>query len=182
MKKIILMSTILSSTLLFATPKTYVNMNHSWLNHSDNGTVSDFNPTGFKWTAGHIVKEFDFMRFGLEATAMLGLNNETKTTVSSSTTGTFSNATEIIDKLYNVNLKAMIPIKDKFSVNAYLGASRVKIHSTATNYGDNNGWDNGISYGAGLQYNILSDVSVHVDYMQYFKNLNAVELGLGFRF
>lgn len=176
------MSTILGSTLLLATPNTYVNMSNSWLNHSDNGTVDEFKPTGFKWTVGYVLKEFDHFNLAIESSAMLGVNNDTKVSVASSGTGTFTNAVETLDKLYNVNVKAIVPINDNFAVNVYLGASRVNILSTATNYGDNNSWDNGISYGAGLEYNLLSDVSVHVDYMQYFKNLNAVEVGLGFRF
>jgi len=182
MKKAILLSITVSSTLLWATPKTYMNMSYSWLTHSDNGTVSDFRPTGFKWTAGYIVKEFDTFNLAIEGSAMLGVNSETKATVASSGAGTFTNAIETVDRLYNLNLKATLPISSKISANGYFGTSRVKILSTATNYGDNNGWDNGISYGAGLQYNIFSDVAVHVDYMQYFKNLNAVEVGLGFRF
>lgn len=176
------MSTLLSSTLLLATPNSYVNMSNSWLSHSDNGTVSDFNPTGFKWTAGYVLKEFDHFNLAIEGSAMLGVNNDKKVTVASSGRGTFTNAIESIDKLYTVNVKAMVPLNDNFTLNAYLGASRVNILSTATNYGDNNSWDNAISYGAGLEYNLLSDVSVYVDYMQYFKNLNAVEVGLGFRF
>jgi opacity protein-like surface antigen len=88
----------------------------------------------------------------------------------------------MLEKLYNVNLKAMVPLVGNLSANAYLGASRAKMLSTATNYKSNNAWDNGISYGAGLEYNFLSDVSVHLNYMQYFKNLNGLEFGVGFQF
>lgn len=73
-------------------------------------------------------------------------------------------------------------VVDDLSASAYLGTSRAKMISTTTNYNSNNVYDNGITYGAGLEYNILCDVSIHLEYMHYFKNLNAVEFGLGFRF
>ena len=182
MKKTLLISLALSSAVLATSPKVYVNMSQSLLTHADNGTVSDFELTGFKWSAGYVVKEFDKLSIALEGSAMLGVTNDTKASVKSSSTGTFSNATETLERLYNVNLKVMVPLGGNVSANAYLGASRAKMLSTAINYKSNNDWDNGITYGAGVQYNILSDVSVHLDYMQYFKNLHAVEFGLGFRF
>ena len=182
MQKIILISLVLSSALLATEPKVYVNMSQSLLTHSDNGTVSDFELTGFKWTAGYVVQEFGSVEIALEGSAMLGVNNDSKASVTSASRGTFSNAQEILEKLYNVNLKMMIPIVQNLSVNTYLGASRAKVLSTATNYKSNKAWYNGISYGAGLEYNVLPDVSVHLNYMQYFKNLNGVEFGLGFQF
>jgi hypothetical protein len=113
----------------------------------------------------------------------LGVNNDTKTLVNTSTLGTFSNAQTSLNKLYNLNLKAIIPIVNNLNFNMYLGGSRSKMLSTAVDYRSNDHWDNSVSYGAGLSYELgSSKVSVEMDYMQYFKNLNAIEFGFGFKF
>jgi len=181
MKKVLTSLLILNATLL-ATPPTYVNMSYSQLTHSNNGTVSDFDPTAFKWTIGQVIKEYNTFNLALEGTAMLGVQHEKKTSVASSTVGTFTNASIALDTLYNINLKATLPILDTFSFATYLGVSRGKMELTATNNTPNNAYKNAITYGAGLEYNIIPSISIHLDYMQYFRNLHALELGLGFRF
>lgn len=182
MNKLVILTLSVSSILLATEPNTYINMKAVQLTHSDNGTQQDFKPTAFKWTLGYIFKEFDYVSLGLEASAMLGVDHDTKSTVLSSTNGTYTNATTAIDSLYNLNLKAMIPLSSRFILSTFMGKSRAKMSSTATNYTSNNRWDNSLSYGAGLEYNILTDVSIQVDYTQYYKNLNSIEAGLGFKF
>lgn len=70
--KILLSSILLSSVLFAETPKAYIDMNHVLLNYSDNGITSDFKPTGFKWTGGYILKDFNFVSFAIEGSLMLG--------------------------------------------------------------------------------------------------------------
>jgi len=181
-KKIVLISLAVSSLLLAETKDTYLNMSYSWLSHSDNGTVSDFNPTGFKWTMGRELTSFNGIDIAVEATAMLGVNNDKKTLVASSSVGTFSNASMALDKLYNVNLRIQKEVFKDFSLQAYLGASRAKMIPIAINNTPNRSYENGLSYGAGVSYDFLPNVSANFKYMQYFKNLSAVEFGLGFRF
>ncbi|HHD82435.1 MAG TPA: hypothetical protein ENK94_04505 [Campylobacterales bacterium] len=182
MRKLLILTLGVSSMLLATSPKTYINMKAVQLIHTDNGTEQDFEPTAFKWTVGHIFKEFDHVALGIEASAMLGVANDTKSTVSSSTTGVYTNAKTEMDNLYNLNLKVLVPLTDNFMFSSSIGVSRAKMISTATNYSSPNNWDNSLSYGAGIHYNILRDVSLEVDYMQYYKNLNGIEVGLGFKF
>ncbi|CAA6812114.1 MAG: Unknown protein [uncultured Sulfurovum sp.] len=182
MKKALILTTLISSMVVAETSNTYINMNQVLLTHSENGTVNDFQPTAFQWTLGHIVKDFHYLLIGVEGSLMLGVRNDVKSSTQSSQSGAFTNATTTLDKLYNVNIKAILPIIHDLSATTYLGVSRAKMLSTATNYTSRNVWDNSFSYGVGLEYQLLSKVSVHADYMKYFKNLDAIEFGIGFKF
>ena len=65
-----------SSVFLIADEsKIYINMNPIVFNYSNNGTTTDFKPTGFKWTAGYVVKDFDFVSFGLDTENKLQMPN-----------------------------------------------------------------------------------------------------------
>ena len=180
--QIVLISVAVSSLLSAETKESYINMSHSWLTHSENGTVSDFNPTGFKWTIGQELTNFKGINIAVETTAMLGINNDKKTSVASATTGTFSKASITLDKLYNVNFRVQKEVLKDVSLQVYVGASRGKIIPLAINNIPKHTYENGFSYGAGISYNILDDVSVNLEYMQYFKNLSAIEFGMGFAF
>ena len=182
LKKITLISFATSSLLLAQSNDNYINMSHSWLIHSDNGTVSDFNPRGVKWTIGKTLTTFKGIALALEGTAMLGVNYDKKSSVASSSTGIFTNASMALDKLYNMNLRVQKEVLKDLSLQAYLGVSRAKMIPIALNNTPNHGYQNSISYGAGVSYDIFYDVSVNLEYMQYFDNLNGVEVGVGFRF
>jgi opacity protein-like surface antigen len=187
LKKITLISLLTSSLLVAETKETYLNMSHSWLSHSwlshsDNGTVSDFNPTGFKWTIGQELTSIKGIDIAVEPTVMLGVTHDKKASVASATTGTFSNASIALDKLYNVNLRVQKEVLKDLSLQAYLGVSRAKMIALAINNTPNQTYENALTYGAGISYEFLPDVSVNLEYMQYFKNLSAVELGLGLGF
>lgn len=182
LKKLTLTSLVLSSLLLAETNENYINMGYTWLTHSENGTVSDFNPTAFKLTVGKNVYRFNGIALALEGTVMLGVNEDEKSSVASSTTGTFTNASIMLDKLYNVNVRAKKEVVKDLSLQAYLGVSRAKMIPVALNNTPNHGYRNSVTYGAGVSYDILSKISLNLEYMQYFDNLNAVELGVGFRF
>lgn len=181
-KSMILLPLFASSLLLAQNNEKYINMSNAWLTHSENGTVSDFKPTGFKWTAGHNVYAFKGIELALEGTVMLGVNEDRKSSVASSITGTFTNASMMLDKLYNVNVRAKKEVLKDLSLQAYLGVSRAKMIPIALNNTPNHGYKNSITYGAGLSYDILNNVSLNLEYMQYFENLNALEVGVGFRF
>ena len=60
MQKILVLSALVSGLLLAETPKTYINMSSVLLNYSNNGTTTDFKPTGFKWTVGYVVSDFTY--------------------------------------------------------------------------------------------------------------------------
>ena len=182
MNKLLLNILLLSSVAFAQDSKFYVDMNPSSMSFESKGISSNFKPTGFKWTAGYIVKDFDFVSFGVEGSLLLGVNNDVKSKVKNSKGNSFTNATVSIDKMYSLHLKSILPITNGFNANLYLGGTRGKLLSSSDQSSSSDGFENSISYGVGLEYWSLADISVYVNYMQYFKNLNAIEVGVGFRF
>ena len=183
MKKVsLLLVTIIPYMLLADESKVYIDMNPSVLSYSDNGTTSDFKPTGFKWTAGYIVKDFDFVSFGVEGSLLLGVDNDVKSKVKNSKGNSFTNAIVSIDKMYSLHLKSILPITNGFNANLYIGGTRGKLLSSSDQSSSSDSVENSVSYGIGLEYWSSADISVYANYMQYFKNLNAIEVGVGFRF
>ena len=182
MQKILVLSALVSGLLLAETPKTYIDMSSVLLNYSNNGTTTDFKPTGFKWTVGYVVSDFTYASVALEGSAMLGVNNDTKAQVQNSSGDTFTHAQMALDALYNLQLKTVVPLTQSFNANLYVGGTRGKTFSSSDQSHNKGSYDNSVSVGAGLEYWLPADVSLQVNYMQYFKNLSAVEFGLGFRF
>ncbi len=180
--KILLSSILLSTLLLAETPKAYIDMNHVWLNYSNNGTTTDFKPTGFKWTGGYVLKDFDFASVAIEGSLMLGVNNDSKSNVTLSNGNSLTNAKATLDKLYSLHIKGILPITKGFNANLYLGGTRGKLLSSSNQSKSKSSFENSFSYGGGLEYWTPANVSVYANYMQYFKNLDAIEVGVGFRF
>ena len=183
MKKVILLSLCLSSFIIANEPnKAYIDMNHVWLNYSNNGTTTDFKPTGFKWTGGYVFKDFDFASVAIEGSLMLGVNNDSKSSVTLSNGNSLTNAEATLDKMYSLHIKGILPITKGFNANLYLGGTRGKLLSSSNQSKSKSSFENSFSYGGGLEYWTSANVSVYGNYMQYFKNLDAVEFGIGFRF
>jgi len=182
MKKSLLLSLCFTSFIIADESKTYIDMSPIWMNYESKGISSDFNPIGFKWTAGYVLKDFSFASMALEGSALLGVNHDKKSTVQNSNGDTFNNATVSVDKMYALHLKSMFPLSQSFNANLYLGRTTAKMLSFSDNSSSKSSFENSFSYGAGLEYWTDADVSVYANYMQYFKNLNAVEIGVGFRF
>jgi len=182
MKKTLTLGILLSGTLLANEPKVYVDMSPVWMNYESKGISSDFKPTGFKWSTGYVLKDFSFASVALEGSALLGVNHDKKSTVQNSNGDTFNNATVSVDKMYALHLKSMFPLSQSFNANLYLGGTTAKVLSFSDNSSSKSSFENSFSYGAGLEYWSSVNVSVYANYMQYFKNLNAVEIGVGFRF
>ena len=182
MNKMLASMLIFSSAIVAQSPKVYVDMSPVWLNYESKGISSEFKPTGFKWTAGYVVKDLSFVSLALEGSAMLGVNNDRKATVQNSNGDTFTNAKVSLDKFYLLQVKSMFPISKDFNANLYLGGTTAKVLSSSDSGVSKSGFENSFSYGADLEYWTPADVSVYANYMQYFKNLDAIEVGVGFRF
>jgi len=182
MNKLLISMIIASSTVIAQNPKLYVDMSPTWMKYESSGVNSDFKPTGFKWTAGYEVKDFSFASVALEGSVMLGVNSDKKSSVKNSSGTTFTNAKITVDKLYALHLKGMFPLSGGINANVYMGGSRGKVLSSSDQSTSNSSFENSFSYGAGLEYWSSANVSVYANYMQYFNNLNAIEVGLGFRF
>lgn len=182
MHKLLVTMLMFSTAVLAENPKVYLDMSPIWSNYESKGISSEFKPTGFKWTAGYVVKEFSWLSVAVESSVILGVNTDTKSTVQNSSGETFNNAQVGIDQLYSLNVKGMFPLTQSMNANLYVGATRGKIFSSSDNSTYHASYDNSVSYGAGLEYWFPADVSLYVNYMQYFKNLDAIEVGVGFRF
>jgi len=173
---------MLTGAIVAQNPKVYVDMSPVWMTYESEGVSSDFKPTGFKWTAGYMVKEFSFASVALEGSALLGVNNDTKSSVTNSSGTTFTNAKITVDKIYALHLKGMFPLSSDIHANVYLGGTRGKVLSSSDESTSKSSFENSFSYGAGLEYWTSANVSLYANYMQYFTNLDAIEVGVGFRF
>ncbi|CAA6799321.1 MAG: Unknown protein [uncultured Sulfurovum sp.] len=182
MHKSLIIILVSSSVILAQSPKVYLNMSPIWSSYESKGITSEFKPTGFKWTAGYVVKEFSYASLALEGSAILGVNNDKKSTVQNSSGETFNTAQVSIDKMYSLNVKSMFPLTQSFNANLYVGGTRGKVFSSSDESTSKGAFESSISYGAGLEYWTPVDVSLYANYMQYFKNLDAIEVGVGFRF
>ena len=182
MNKLLVSMLIFSSAIVAQSPKIYVDMSPVWMNYESKGINSEFKPTGFKWTTGYVAKEFSFASIAVEGSALLGVDNDTKSSVTNSGGTSFTNAKVSVDKLYSLQLKGMFPLSSNLDANVYFGGTRGKILSSSNQSTSSSKFENSLSYGAGLEYWSSADVSVYANYMQYFKNLNAIEIGVGFIF
>jgi len=187
MIKRILLLIILISTLSFAnTAKKYIDFEYALLNYSNSGTDKDFELNGYKLTAGYILTNFSYLNIGIENSIII-TNGQTPSVVTidngATINGTTLNeATVDIDFLYAVHLKATAPIIDILYGNLYFGWDKAKVSSRATNYETSTKWEDSFSYGIGLEYWIPMGISLKLNYMSYFNNLNSIEFGFGFKF
>jgi hypothetical protein len=155
------------------------------LSYSKNGTDRSFKLEGYKLTVGEMfedaLKEFSTISIGVENSIIIA-GGKNINSVGYKDDTVLKNASVDIDFLYSLHLKATTPLVDFLYGNVYLGWDTAKIGSEATNYANSSGWDQSISYGAGLEYWIPVGISIQLDYMSYFNNLDAIEFGLGFKF
>ena len=182
MNKLLVSMLIFSSAIEAQSPKIYVDISPVLMNYESQGISSEFKPIGFKWTTGYVVKEFSFASIAVDGSAMWGVKHNKKTTVQNSNGDTFGNATVSVDKMYSLHLKSMFPLSQSLNANLYLGGTGGKVLSSSDTSNSKSSFENSFSYGAGLEYWSSADASVYANYMQYFKNLNAIEIGVGFRF
>jgi len=148
------------------------------VNYDDSGVNKEFDPTAVAWKAGYTVNEY----FAVEARVGLGVDTDTKQNLITDAGLGLTTATVELNRVYSALLKGSYPLLKGLNVNAYVGASRVKfLVDSNQNYHSENS-DSSVSVGAGLSYDIASDVFVNADYMAYTKNVTAVQVGMGFRF
>ena len=182
MNKLLVSIWMLTGIVVAENPKIYLDMSPIWFNYESKGVSSDFNPNGFKWTMGYELKDFSFASVAIEGSALLGIENDKKSSITNSSGVTFTNAKVTVDKIYSLHLKGMFPLSNSLNANIYMGETRGKISSSSDQSTSNSSFENSFSYGAGLEYWMPANVSLYANYMQYFKNLDAVEVGVGFRF
>lgn len=184
MKKTVLAMALCSSILLAESKNLYVEVGGNFLTHDkdENGLKSDMDSTALKVTLGSVLMEKKNYHVSLEGLVMLGLEGDTKASVTQNSGTQLTNAKLYVDKLYGLNLKVTAPLTTDFNVHAYLGASHAKTIAKADNYNKSNDFQSSLTYGVGMDYAFASNVYLYANYMQYFDNLSAFEGGLGFRF
>ena len=176
MKKQIISLLLLTS--LSQAEDFYLGYDFLKVNYDNSGVNKDFDPTAVTWKVGYKVNEY----FAVEGRAGLGVDNDTKQNLITDAGFGISEATVELNRVYSALLKGSYPLTKGLKVNAYLGASSVKfLVDSNQNYHSEN-TDNSLTLGAGLSYDITSDVFVNADYMAYTKNVTAVQVGMGFRF
>ena len=176
MKKQIISLLLLTS--LSQAEEFYLGYDFLKVNYADSGVNKDFDPTTVMWKAGYTINEY----LAVEARAGLGVDNDTKQNLITDEGLGLTTATVELNRVYSALLKGSYPLIKGLNVNAYVGASRVKfLVDSNQNYHSENS-DNSLTLGAGLGYDITSDVFVNADYMAYTKNVRALQVGMGFRF
>ena len=176
MKKQILSLLLLTS--LSQANDFYLGYDFLKVNYDDSGVNKEFDPTAVTWKAGYSVNEY----FAVEARVGLGVDTDTKQNLITDTGLGLTTATVELNRVYSALLKGSYPLLKGLNVNAYVGASRVKfLVDSNQNYHSENS-DSSMSVGAGLSYDIASDIFVNADYMAYTKNVRAMYIGMGFRF
>jgi len=176
MKKTI--TSLLLLTSLSQANDFYLGYDFLKVNYDDSGVNKEFDPTAVTWKAGYTVNEY----FAVEARVGLGVDTDTKQNLITDTGLGLTTATVELNRVYSALLKGSYPLLKGLNVNAYVGASRVKfLVDSNQNYHSENS-DSSVSVGAGLSYDIASDVFVNADYMAYTKNVRAMQVGMGFRF
>jgi opacity protein-like surface antigen len=176
MKKQIISLLLLTS--LSQAENFYLGYDFLKVNYDDSGVNKEFDPTAVTWKAGYAVNEY----LAVEARVGLGVSNDTKQNLITDTGLGLTRATIELNRVYSALLKGSYPLVKGLNVNAYVGASRVKfLVDSNQNYHSENS-DNSLSVGAGLSYDIASDVFVNADYIAYTKNVTALQVGMGFRF
>jgi hypothetical protein len=176
MKKQIISLLLLTS--LSQAENFYLGYDFLKVNYDDSGVNKEFDPTAFTWKAGYSVNEY----FAVEARVGLGVDNDTKQNLITDAGLGLTTATVELNRVYSLLLKGSYPLLKGLNVNAYAGGSSVKfLVDSNQNYHSENS-DSSVSMGAGLSYDIASDVFVNADYMAYTKNVTALQVGMGFRF
>jgi opacity protein-like surface antigen len=160
----------------------YVDVGYSIATYSKNGTKSDFHPKDYKLDIGYIFADLDYIAFAAETGLLFNAQSDKKSEVTLLDGTTLNNAKVTLDKLYYLELKAIIPLFDQLNANVYAGGNQVKMLTSGDGYKGSNDWDYGFAYGAGLEYVFKNNISLHTDYMIYFTNIKAIDFGLGYRF
>jgi len=176
MKKQIISLLLLTS--LSQAEDFYLGYDFLKVNYDESGVNKAFDPTAFTWKAGYSVNEY----FAVEARVGLGIDSDSKQNLITDAGLGLTTATVELNRVYSLLLKGSYPLLKGLNVNAYVGGSRVKfLVDSNQNYHSENS-DGSVSVGAGLSYDITTDVFLNADYMAYTKNVKAVQVGMGFRF
>jgi outer membrane autotransporter protein len=90
-----------------------------------------------------------------------------------------------VDNAYGLFLKPKTKLNDKLEVFGRLGYTKAKYKISYLGRSTNES-DDSLSYGAGLNYAIASNISLNLDYVQYVKDdvskSKGITFGIGYKF
>lgn len=158
----------------------YVGLAPAYLTYESKGVKPKFNTVGEKYTLGYIVKSYGLYTASIEGSILLA-GSDKKDSVTNSF-GTFKNAEVTIEQLYSLHIKNQFNFNNKLNGSFYLGVTRGKVYSSSDRGVSKKKFENSFSYGAGIEYELNTQVSIQANYIQYFKNLHSVEVGLVLKF
>ena len=135
----------------------------------------DYESRGFEADLVAVTGKFGYKvidHFSIEGFAGIGVSDDT--------TGSGVSRTDLdVDQIFGIYAKGEYPINNTFIIYGNIGYAEVKITGeTATAKATDSTSDT--SYGAGLAYNVNSDMAISIDYTKYidksFLELNGVTL------
>ena len=134
------------------------------------GVSGEANPTAVFARVGYQINEF----FAVEGRLGTGLDSDKLHGVKVD-----------IENVYGAYLKAGIPTAVGLYPYAVLGATHGELKASARGYSDT-GDDDDISYGVGVDYWVVPNVSVGLEYMKYLDmdnyEVSGISLGANYRF
>lgn len=179
MKKLILllMFSLLSA---HANNSFYFGLAPAYLTYESKGVKPKFHIVGEKYTLGYTIKSYGIYTASIEGSIIVA-GSDKKASITNSY-GTFKNAEVTMEQLYSLHLKNQFDFTNTLNGSFYMGVTRGKIYSSSNRGVSNKKFENSFSYGVGLEYKLNPQVSMQVNYMQYYKNLSSVEVGLVLKF
>jgi len=167
-KQMILLTAVSSSALL---ADTYVGLDYAQLRYSENGTTENFKPRAMLLKGGYGFHK----NFAIEASVGTGISNDNKDVIG------YENAKVDLDYLVSANIKTILPMSKNLDVDILMGLSYIGLSTESDNF-SNDGAEESIFYGMGLDYGITENISIDANLVYYFNNIRALELGLIYKF
>ena len=187
LKNFLCMILVLSNLSFASESSFYGNLQYTKLNYSNTGSDKDFGLDGYKLSFGYLFndvfnsKETLPITLGIEGSISL-LNSKSRETIHFKNGTVLHDASVDINALYATHLKATTPLFDLLYGNLYFGWNMADIGTSALEYERKSKNESGLSYGLGIEYWIPIGVSIQANYMRYFENLDAIEVGFGLKF
>lgn len=123
------------------------------------------------------------VRVGTEITPMLGVEAQAGLSASTDQLVKQGVAYSIkVDNFYGVFLRPQYSIKDYASIHALLGGSYVSASASvgpnSTNMISKDGYEKSFSIGAGLDFRVMGDARLSLDYIEYNSSFKAMAVGV----
>lgn len=161
--------------------KTYIGLKYSILEYSNNGTKDSFQPQALAWNLGYTIRSFKYYSISIDTSFISGLKSVNKSISKLNNNNSITNIEVSLDKMFSIGIKHNFYFNEKLLLYLYTGESIAKIIATSEELNSKKEYDNSISFGVGINIYIQKNIFLNVEYMTYFKNLDAIQVGLVFK-